>query len=70
MLQVVTVEGGFTLANYIRTKVGTKAVKHPSRGGRKVNHGVFKNTVEFIGKQVWKTKRGAEAALDKALNPG
>lgn len=70
MMRVVAVEGGFTLANYIRTRIGTKVVKHPSRGGKTVNHGVFKNTVEFIGKQTWKTRKGAENALDKALNPG
>lgn len=72
MLQVVTVEGGFALATVVVKQVlkGIKRVKHPSRNGKLVNHKIYKKsrTQEILGKQIWKTKRGAENALDKALN--
>ena len=75
MMRVVAVEGGFALATVkIVGKVlkGINRVPHPSRNGRLVNHKVWKVT-ELVTPnldKVWKTLKGAQNALDKALNPG
>lgn len=77
MFKVIEVEGGFTAARevaaQVRKVVGTKQVPHPSRGGQKIWHKVYKlvpggTKLEPVeGLKVWKTVKGVEGWIAKQV---